>query len=188
MERLNVKSVSGFDMLIGKSDGQRDLPKLAAAVVGAPDGATLAWDWSGVRVATASYFASTYVPLLKMVVSGELDRYFILVGMNKNCEDELRLVLDAQGLPTLIAQGSKGGRIREVRVIGKLDSAHAETLERIIERPGASATDLHEHACGKGRIGKTAWINRLTALNRYRLVRRRKAGREYVFEPVHIEG
>jgi hypothetical protein len=184
MNRIRLRETAGSDTLAGKSAGLRDLPKLMAAVQRTPEGSTVVLDWSDVEIATASYIGSTFMVLLRMAISGDLDRYFILTGMNGCCLDELGLVLDLQGHAVLVGEIGRGGKIHSVRVIGKIEASHLSTFTEVAESEALSASQLFKRSksLGQAKIGKTGWINRLNTLHRERLLRRTRIGREFVFQ------
>jgi len=180
MTRIAVHAVTGREILAGKSDGMRDFPKILDAVEQTPLGDTVVLDWNGIEIATASYFGATLVALLRMAMAVELDRYFIVTNLNKTCLDELKLVLEFQGLVVLMGDW-KSGQIRNLKVLGTLESPYAATLEAIQKLVCASATELHQGQHRGTVIGKTGWINRLSNLHRLRLIRKERVGREYKF-------
>lgn len=182
--RLSITKVVGSNMLAGKAAGQKDFPLLLAAIREAPDSATVALDWSEVEIATASYFGATLMPLIRMAISGDLDRYFVIVGMNESCLDELRLVLDLQSHAVLVGEFDRHGRIGKINIVGKIDPSHILTFTSVAAAEAISATELYlrNKAQGQSKIGKTGWINRVNTLYRERLLRRKKIGREFVFE------
>ncbi len=185
MTRIKIREVTGQDILAGKSDGLRDYPKIMSAVEETTSGDTVVLDWSGVEIATASYFGATFVPLLRMAMAGQLDRYFIVTGLNRTCLDELKLVLELQGLVALTGEWKENG-IRNAEVLGRLDPAYADTLNAVQRAQAASATELFKKHT-RTPIGKTGWINRLSNLHRLRLVRKERVGREYVFQALAKE-
>jgi hypothetical protein len=180
MTRIAVREVTARDILAGKSDGLRDFPKLFDAVEQTPTGDTIVLDWEGVEIATASYFGATVVALLRMAMSTELDRYFIVANLNKTCLEELKLVLDFQGL-VILAGEWKGGHLKKLQVLGTLEAPYITTLEAVGKLESASATELHTAQHGGAAIGKTGWINRLSHLHKLRLIRKERVGREYRF-------
>jgi len=184
MTRIAVRRLTGFDTLVGKSGGLRDFPKFMAAVEEAPSGDTVVLDWSGIEVVTASYLAATFGTVLRMAMAGDLDRYFVVVGLNKAGVDELTLVVKVQGLVALVGNLDKDGSVHDVCPLGSLDRSYAETLNAVQKAKTASAIDLYERFRTRTRIGKTAWINRLSNLHRLRLIRKQRIGRQYVFETV----
>jgi hypothetical protein len=180
---IDVRTLTGLDTLAGKSGGLRDFPKFIAALEEAPDGTVISFGWDRVELATASYFGATVVPLLRMIIGGELDRYIVLTGLNRTCMDELKLVLELQNLVVLVVPGKTS---RKIEALGGLDPAYRQTLEAVQRRKSASATNLYASDSG-ATIGKTAWINRLTNLHRLRLLKKQKVGREFVYEAVTME-
>jgi hypothetical protein len=189
MIRIDAKKVTGLDTLVGKTGGIRDFPKFMSAAAEAPDGSTVMFDWSGVDLATASYFGSAVLPIIRMTMMGDLDRYFVFVGLNQTALDELKLVLEFNGLVVLLGDVDRSGNVRNLRVLGKLESPYAETLKVVQEVESASASVLHkqQHRTGT-RIGKTGWVNRLSHLYSLRLLKKHKVGRELVFETVQRGG
>lgn len=188
LRRVNVRQLTGSDTLLGKTDGQRDGPKFVNLVLRDDLEESLLWDWTGIEVATASYFATTLVPLLKMITSGELAKYFLFTGLNKNCLDELALVLDAEGLVAMVVK-MKGEKVAAVDIVGKLDAVYVSTFKEVLRHGAISAAGLFKESQhqGKSQIGKTAWVNRLTGLNRLRLLRKAKIGREFIFHAPFVE-
>jgi hypothetical protein len=180
MTRIAVREVTGREILAGKSDGLRDFPKFLDAVEQTPPGDTVVLDWDGVEIATASYFGATVVALLRIAMTTELDRYFIVANLNKTCLEELKLVLDFQGL-VILAGEWKGGHLKKLQILGTLEAPYVTTLEAIGKLESASATELHTTQHVGAAIGKTGWINRLSHLHKLRLIRKERVGREYKF-------
>jgi hypothetical protein len=184
--RIKVRQITGTDTLIGKIGGARDFPKFMEAVSATAEGSTVVFDWSGIEIATASYFGSTVLPLLRMSQTGDMDRYFLHVALNQNCFDELKLIVEYQNLVVLVGDTSRGDSIQNLRVVGKLEAVYSETLAAIEAAQTASASTLHKDQPTKGaKIGKTGWANRLSYLFRLRLVKRQRVGRELVFQPIY---
>jgi len=182
--RLNALKITGSKYLVGKIGGQRDLPKFMAAVTATPDDSTVILDWSGVAHASASYFGSAILPILRMTTNGDLDRYFIFTNVNQNSLDELKLVADHLNFVVLLGDVNRNS-IENIRVIGKLESPYSETFEAISNAQTASAATLHKMQNKNMKIGKTGWANRLAYLSELRLVRKQKVGRELVFQPIY---
>ena len=190
MRSIEVGRIINSKMLIGRGQGQRDLPKFLEAAFVPVGTETILWDWSNIQVATASYFAAAFVPVIRMLISGGIEKYFILYGLNENCRDELEFVLETEGLAVLLAEDLRDGRVLSARTVGKLESVYAQTLNRVIQRPGISAKRLYSESPGRKKptIGQTAWINRLVALHNLRLVTRKKVGKEYTYAVPYMEG
>jgi hypothetical protein len=185
MTVIRVRDITGSNTLAGKSGGLRDFPKFVAAIEAVREASTVFLDWSDVELATASYFGATLVPLLRMTIAGDLDRYLIVGGLNQTCLDELKLVLEHLGLVVLLGDLSRKSAVRSVSVLGKLDTSYAEAFAAVQKAHGASAAELHARQGRTGtRIGRTGWIKRLTNLHRLRLVKKQRSGREYVFQSI----
>jgi len=159
------------------------LPKLVALAFGGDKDETIMWEFANVDLATASYIGGTFVPLLRMVTSGKLDRYFVFANLNEHCQDEFCLVLEAEKLAALCLQEKKEGRGGGLRVIGHLDAAYRDTLATVLAKGRVSAAMLQGEKGGQSRIKRTTGIKRLTTLASQGLLRRMKVGREYVYEP-----
>jgi hypothetical protein len=188
MKRIKVREITGSDTLAGKCGGSRDFLKLMAAVEDSPEGSTVILDWTGVEVATASYFGATFVRLLRMTMAGDMDRYLVLTGLNRTCLDELKLALELQGLVALLGDRGKNGAIESLQFFGTMEPAYVQTFAEVQKARGVSASELHKRQVPTHNpIGKTGWINRLSNLHRLRLVRKQKVGREFVFKPVNKE-
>jgi hypothetical protein len=185
MQTLRICEITGLNTLAGKIAGVRDWPKFLQTVEATPEGAVLVFDWADVELVTASYYSATFVRLLRMAMSGDLDRYFILINLNRTSVDELKLVLEFQGLVALIGKLGPSGNILEVEILGNLDSVYSEAYEAVRKSTQVSASQLYglQRQASAG-IGKTGWINRLANLHRLRLVKRQKIGREFVFEAI----
>jgi len=183
--RIQAQKVTGLTTLVGKTGGIRDLPKFMAAVAEVPDGSTIILDWSRIDLATASYFGAAIVPIIRMTMVGDLDRYFVFAGLDQTSLDELKLVIEYNHLVIFLGDLDRGGGVRNLRVLGKLESPYLETLTAIQSAKSASASGLYKQQDRIGtRIGKTGWVNRLSHLHRLRLVKKHKVGRELVFETV----
>lgn len=137
-------------------------------------------DFSGVSNVTASYIAATIVRLLRMIATETLDRYIVLGGVHPDYEDEIAYVLNTERLPALYRTG-----IGMVSVLGPLDDAYAQTYTAVKERGRVTAKELHD--ASKEDIGQTGWIKRLTTLQTLGLIRRKKIGREFAYEPIILE-
>jgi hypothetical protein len=125
---LSVSELTGLDTLVGKVGGLRDFPKFMSAIEATPEGSTVVLDWSNIELATASYFGATIVSLIRMSKLGELDRYFVLVGLNQTSLDELKLAIDVHDAVALLGNLDRNGAVREMRVLGKLEAPYTETL------------------------------------------------------------
>jgi hypothetical protein len=184
MRTINLKAIAKTDELVGQALAKEHFPVLAAAGMSGAPGDTILWDWSSIDIVTASYVAGAVVPLIRQSGSGKSERYLIFAGLNKHCLEELEFVLKAEKVAVLVALSVKN--IQSATVIGYLDPVYGDTLAEILKRRSVSASVLHEAQGTNGTIGLTGWIKRLTTLNELGLVRRRKVGREYIYEATYV--
>jgi hypothetical protein len=184
MRTINLKAIAKTDELVGQALAKEHFSVLAAAGMSGVPGDTILWDWSGIDIVSASYVAGAVVPLIRQSGSGKSERYLIFGGLNKHCLEELEFVLKAEKVAVLVAPSVNN--VQSATVVGYLDPAYGETLAEILKRRSVSASVLHEAQGKKGTIGLTAWIKRLTTLNELGLVRRKKVGREYIYEATYV--
>jgi hypothetical protein len=180
MNIIDVAAVAETDFLSGRELGKAHLPKFIASALNVPEDETVLWDWSGIDNATASYIAAAFVPLLRMVSAGKLKRYFVFYRLNPHCLEELAYVLEAEKLSVLVTKDKKA---MNLEIVGYLDPVHRQTLDTVFRRGSISAKDLQDKF-GTTPIKRTAWIKRLTTLYEMGLLKRRKDGREYIYEGV----
>src|SRR5690348_10892251 len=168
--RIDVHTLTANDILAGKTAALHDLPKFMAAITAAPEKSTIILDWAHIQLVTSSYFAGTLIAILRLAIGGALDKYFINTGLNQSSTEELRLVLGVEKLAVLTGSLASDGSVRDVSILGLIDPVYAETFA-VVTRPGRrTASELHAKSVGRGRIGKTGWINRLSFLHRLRLI------------------
>jgi len=186
MKIISVVDLVGSTELAGTDMGVSHLPKLLEASLSAAKDELLLLDFSGAN-ATASYLSQSVVKLLRMANAGELDRFFVFVGLNKHTKDDLEIVLRLQKMPALTVDFlSDLKNPRGPLVIGHLEPLYRELLDRVSAVSGTSAEELMEGAQDES-IQKTAWLNRLAYLASQRLIRREKRARELFFKPVYME-
>ncbi len=183
MRTVDLEALLKTDALVGRELARQHLPILVSNALASQNLETILWDWSRIDVVTASYLAGTFVPLIRMATSGKLKLYSMFVGLNKQCEEELDFVLSAEKLAALVAPSPS--HLDSVAVVGHLDAAYRQALGEVLKRRRASARALHQRHASKARIGQTAWVKRLTTLESLGLVRRRRVGREYVYEATY---
>jgi hypothetical protein len=175
--RLAIAALAGTDALLGRPLGERHLPLLLGTILSYPFDAVVWLDFQGIENITASWVAATIVPLLRMRAANSLGRYLVLTNLADDLIDEVAYVLDHENTPALLNNAG----LAPV-VLGPLDPAYAQTLERIHATGHATARTLLDSS--EERIGQTAWIKRLTTLNVLGLIRKNKVGREYKYEPL----
>jgi hypothetical protein len=175
--RIDIAELVETDALLGRSQGELHLPLLFASILRQPTDAVVWLDFQGIENITASWVAATIVPLLRMRSAGSLGRYLLLNNLTPDLIEEVAYVLNHENTPALLLNPG-----REPVVLGPLDPAYAQTLERIHAQGHTTAKTLLEMS--DERIGQTGWIKRLTTLNVLGLIRKNKVGREHTYEPL----
>ncbi len=174
---IDIVALVKTDALIGRSLGEAHLPILLAGILRFPADAVVWLAFRGAENITASWIAATLVPLLRMRSAGSFDRYLLLTNLTPELAEEITYVLNHENTPALLLNP---GSVPVV--LGRLDPAYAQTLERIHEQGQVTARTLL--STGDESIGHTAWIKRLTTLNVLGLIRKNKVGREYTYQPL----
>lgn len=139
----------------------------------------ICFDWSGIEVATGSYLRRAYVPIFSLVQNEPI----FTSGLNKVVAEDLELALEAESRAILIVESPTKGT-PTLRTFGPLDTAYQQALTALRKKGESSAADLHDQADLK--IGRTAWINRLTRLFEMGLISRTKAGKEFRYELISL--
>jgi hypothetical protein len=185
MRRIGLKDALGSESLVGRSMAIEHFPKLVALAFGGDKDETIIWDFGDVDLATASYIGGTFVPLIRMVTSGKLARYFVFANLNEHCQDELSLVFEAEKLAALCLQEKEEGHGGDSKIIGHLDPAYRDTLATVLAKGRVSAAMLQGGKERQDKVKRTTRIKRLTTLVSQGLLRRMKVGREYVYEATY---
>jgi hypothetical protein len=186
MKMIRISKIVGSTDLAGKDMGVSDLPKLLTAVLTSQDGELVILDFTGVH-ATASYLSQSVIKILRMANAGELDKFFVLAGLNRHTRDDLEIVLSLQKIAAFATASAEAfSKHRTAEVIGYLEPLYQDTLERVVAAQSATAEELMLEA-KEEKIQKTGWLNRLAFLSGQRLIRREKRAREFVFKPIWQE-
>jgi hypothetical protein len=175
---INLRRVVGNERLLGRSTGEADFPRVLAEVRKAKVGELVEVDLDGIESMTSSYFAAVFLPLLQMSRGSKF--HLVLKRANDDLQENMMYVLLKEKL-ALFVKSESGA----VSVLGALDPVYEDILSQITSRKEITAKELHEQSPEK--IGLTAWIKRLSTLYDLGLVRKAKAGREFVYTSI-LEG
>jgi hypothetical protein len=164
----------------------------AQGLVEVPAGEVVALDFTDIDFASSSYLKGTIGRLLRAAMrsvddahprntldsTGEaLDIYPVLDSLTPDIAAELETLSMALQLPFVEVHGWRGGLPRALRIHGPLDQSLRETIGRLMSTPDATASKLVTDTLPNA----TAWNNRLADLYRFRLARRIKEGRQWVY-------
>jgi hypothetical protein len=100
----------------------------------------------------------------------------------KNSLDDLQLVAEQARVPFLLLTGKQVNQAK-AKLIGVLDSGQQETLS-IVQEMGDVTGAMLADKCPELKTTGPAWNNRLRDLFTKRLLRRRKQGRDQIYNVV----
>jgi hypothetical protein len=141
-------------------------------------------DFHGVDVATASFLREAIVAYRDYCRATLPAIYPVLANLGEAVEEELRNLLVQRSDAIACCDLSDSGHVSRARVIGALESKQAEALRLVIDAGAVDAPTLARADKGTGKVGPTAWNNRLAALAKKSLVLCSPEGRSVVFRPV----
>jgi len=186
----------------GATLGQEHVQPLRKQLQNADDDIVVL-DLSRIESATASYLKATVIWLIQSAklaaVDGRESRaprgahdpvplriYPLVTGLSADVREELDAVLPGFRLPCLEALQYSKDRISRASLHGPLDDAGSDTLKVLSQCGSATAASLCDQFADR-KISATGWNNRLADLYALRLARRRKEGRQWVYELVATE-
>lgn len=174
---IEVAALAGGDTLAGRLAGEALRPCLEEEVRRASPGSFLILDFRDVGLVTSSYFVAAFTWLWTSIEVRERELYPVIVNLNEASRDDVEIALRETRIKALTGEFVGGEGLIDVAP-ENLDDIEKETY-RLIEKHGeVSANDLFRM---NPRIQVTAWNNRLAALFNYRLLRRHKQGREFIY-------
>ena len=173
-----INSVAG-SVLAGRLAGDALRLKLEGWLRSSPNGATVVLDFSNVELVTASYFLAAFAWLWKSAEIAGRDLYPVLANLADEVQEEVTIAIEATGIKLLCGR-IEGNSLSILHALN-LDSIEKETYSRVEELGEATAGDLFRI---EPRTQPTAWSNRLAQLFTFRVLRRRKAGRQVFYSLV----
>lgn len=176
MMHVDIFDHAHSDLLAGTVAGKALLPAFEALVERVPDGSLLVLDFERVALVTSSFFIAAFERLWISPVVHEREIFPVLANVNTECRDEMELALKARGRKALFGSWQDGSLLDVVPFT--LDRDELETYDKVAKMGEATASDLFRD---DSRILPTGWSNRLSLLHGYRLLRRRKQGRQLYY-------
>jgi hypothetical protein len=173
---LNVAAIAQQNVLAGAAAGQAARPVFEEIVARVQDGSLLVLDFGQVGLVTSSYFLGAFGWIWTSSETEERDLFPVLANANEETKDEIDLALQAKGFRALFAVYDSGELTGVVPL--NLEKADLETYRMLEVLGEVTASDLFRT---DPRIQPTGWSNRLALLYGYRLVRRRKQGRQLFY-------
>ncbi len=187
--RVSVKELSkSTPHLAGATNGEQHLGRIAEWLDA--DDETVLFDFTGIETATSSYLKALLFAFFEETQrSGSgvnlKPAFPVLVRIPAIVSEEVSQLASFAG-----RQLVEGVKVHEEEILvgrlhGNLEPALDATLKALIGKGSATATDLHADA--DGRIAITAWNNRLADLYAKRLAKRRRVGKQWIYEPIARE-
>lgn len=175
------KLADGREVLAGRALGRKALGQLISREVSTSVPTLQFLDFRSCALVTGSFLAEFLLGYSKSVRARSSNIYPVTVMIDDVSLQELELLANNTGEVFPICSDVTSGRMKAFRYVGPLDSAHAETIERVEHLGVASAKYLAESSTANTRIGVTGWHNRLAALSRKGLLIEETSGRQKIY-------
>lgn len=198
------QELHGLDVAAGAITGKAHAEKIAVRLGSDAEddlGLRILFDFSGISLASASYIKATILWLtscgrmyagsiepsellsLENTQFQPLNVFPVVAGANQEIEIELNEVFGGRGLVCITAAEWTSAKIETAKVVGSLEATASKTLKAINGLTEFTAYDLQDRF-PKEAVNATAWNNRLAELYRLRLLRRRREGKFWKYQPV----
>ena len=184
--RIDMAAVEGGPVLTGAVNGTAALSRLVAAAPAEPQQPEPVFlDFSGVKVATASYLRESVLAFRDMVRGRRSTFYPVIANANDDVRDELAELMRTRGDALMVCTLDADGGVAEVRLIGDLDPKQRITFDLVHVRGETDAGELmRAYGESEGLKHTTAWNNRLAALAARGLLMEISQGRAKRYRPL----
>lgn len=178
--KISMKELGQSNVLAGAAAGY-DVQRKTLEALASARTELCCLDFSAVECATASFLREAVFGVRDAAKRAELNVQIVVSNASPVVQEEISLA--AKSLGTSVVHATLGGRntAPQGRVLGILDEAQRETLELVIRRGEATATDLTEV---NPNVKLTAWNNRLATLVQRGLVTESRRDRHKLFRPI----
>ncbi len=136
-------------------------------------------DFAGVEALTASYFLGGPWVLWSRPDRAGAEAICVVANLLVDGVEELDLLARVNLQPMWCGRWTRG-RFRDARLVGAVDTIDAEIVDQVAEVGEITANNLAESS--RHAIGVTGWNNRLAGLHLKKILRRRRDGRQNVYE------
>jgi hypothetical protein len=179
---LNVKDLSGSDVLAGAGPGRALAAKLIEQLVPDTGRPQLCFvDVGRVRMMSASYAREGLFGFRDWVRKQRPDIYPVIANANSDILEEIVIIAEARGA-VLTCTLDEAGHGHDFAPVGKLDAKARLTFELVAELGDVGVSDLVKR--DDEQTKPTAWSNRLAGLVELGLVMETQAGRAKRYRPV----
>ena len=186
MLRIEVKKMNPAGAeLNGATMGEAHVAELRGLIMAAPSEGQVLLDFDGVASASASYLKRILNPFFVPLSDAESFRrevFPVISNLNsKDLREDMEAYLASSERVLILAEKTEAG-VQFLDLLGPLDGAAAETFTALRNLKTATAAQLYFR--DKDRMSnQTAWNNRLARLVEMRIARRRREGRNWIYQP-----
>ncbi len=169
----------------------------------AEDGTVFVLDFTGIETTNGSYLRASALWLLRCgqltvrpdeMLAGTADPtsptpadiYCLLANVQGEVAQEVDDFFNSRSLPILVARTLSAKGVESATIAGTLEPVLRKTLALVSRSGAVTATELHSRSKTEG-VSVTAWNNRLADLCALRLIRRRREGKQWIYEPLTKE-
>lgn len=183
--KVSISQVGKSEVLAGAINGQKMLSKLLELTQKESQSPELIFlDFSGVNVATASFLREAVLAYRDTVRRRRSNLYPIVANANQVIEDELKILVIAEGDALMLCLLDKNDQPRAPRILGQLDPKQRLTFDLVQKDTETNASALMRAHREKERVNQNAWNNRLASLANLGLVIELSEGRSKKYRPL----
>lgn len=183
--RINLSETTGSTILSGALSGRRTLTALLDAVGKEPRTPEPVFlDFTGIKVATASYLRESVLAFRDVIRGRRSNLYPVIANASDEVRDELEELLRPRGDVLMTCVLDQRGRVSQPALIGDLDPKQKVTFDLVRERGETDAGELMRDYGEREGVKQTAWNNRLAALAALGLVVELPQGRAKRYKPL----
>lgn len=184
LSSFSVREAAGASVLSGAISGRRVLGKMAERIVEPAQPTVLHLDFQGIEVATASFLRGAVFDFRDLLRSNRSKLYSVVTNANDLLVEELAEVAKFKNDALLICLRAKGKPTHSYKLIGQLESKQQLTFDLVNKLREADVSKIVLEAPHEERIGKTAWNNRLSALESRGLIMELSRGRTKLYRSI----
>jgi hypothetical protein len=187
--RTDIAELVGSGVLGGAFQGRHAYAKLGDLACKAPDSpAPWFWDLKGVTVASASFVRECFVALQATLRAQRSALFPVIANASPDVREDLRVMFKDVGRAIVICHLDGRRRASEIGLLGHLESYAEATFAMVLDRGETDARELADAQADDGKIGVTAWNNRLAGLAAIGALIEIPQGRAKRYRPVVQKG
>jgi hypothetical protein len=202
--RIN-KAMPNTTKAVGATLGESHIAELREALAhgDVPGGTVVVLDFDGIESTNGSYLRATALWLLRCgqlsvrpddMVAGSSDPksprpydvFCALANIQGEVVQEVEDFFNSRSIPILNASKLSADQIETATLVGNLEPVLKKTLSLVSQTGAITASELHTRYADDG-VSVTAWNNRLADLCAFRLLRRQRQGKQWIYQPLTNE-